>query len=125
MYLIATCLNVEDLRTIYTDKNTKFFDVKEILEEFKENNKLEDIKYFDLHFNSYLQIKLQNCLKSIKTTQLIYILDKCDPQTLHNIKKFINIKKENKFKGFIFLTKKCKKGLMNELFDIGYDVQYI
>jgi predicted acetyltransferase len=125
MYLIATCLKVEDLRKIYTDKNTKFFDVQEIMEEFKENNKLIDIKYFDLHFNSHLQLKLQNCLKSIKTTQLIYVLDKCDPQTLHNIKKFIMLKKENKFKGFIYLTKKCNKTLINKLTDIGYVVQYL
>ena len=85
----------------------------------------EQFEYFDIHFNNFLQIKLQNCLKNIKTQYLIYNLQECNPQTLYNIKKFISEKKEKKVKGFIFVG--CENDLQYKtaLEDVGYTVEVI
>jgi len=121
MYLIATCLSNEDIVKHYDIKSCKFFNVPELIQEFEELYPMaEQFQYYDVHFNSFLQIKLQNCLKNIKTQYLIYNLKDCNPQTLHNIKNFISEKKDKKFKGFIYVG--CDKDLDFKplIEDIGY-----
>jgi hypothetical protein len=122
MYLVASCLNNEDIVKLYDIKSCKFFNVSELINEFKELNKIEQnsVQYFDVHFNNFLQIKLQNCLKNIKTQYLIYNLQSCDVQTLHNIKKFISEKKEKKIKGFIYVGRIEDEYIKPHLEEIGY-----